>query len=167
MASPLKTRANYSGRPATFAPAPHICVVYRRLCLAELEAVAIGMSLDAISRQELARENGLRQRVFHLLLDGALERPRAVHRVVSRFAQPIERRIVEHEREIAIEQAAFQVHELDVDDGADLLLSERMENADVVDAVDELRTEVLLDDFHYAGFHLRVVTLACKLLDHV
>src|SRR5688572_7808578 len=159
MASPLKTRANYSGRPATFAPAPHICVVYRRLCLAELEAVAIGVSLDAISRQELAREDGLRQRVLHLLLDGALERPRAVHRVVSGFAQPVERRVVEHEREIAIEQAAFQVHELDVDDGADLLLPQRMEYADVVDTVDELRTEVLLHHFHDRGFHPRVVAL--------
>ena len=93
--------------------------------------------------QELAREDRLRQRVFHLLLDGALERPRAVHRVVARLAQAIERRVIERELEIAVEQSRLSCAELDVDDGADLRLAQRMEHADVVDAVDELRPEVL------------------------
>ena len=80
------------------------------------------MRLDAISRQELAREDRLRQRVLHLLLDRALERPRIVHRVVPCLTQPVERGIVEHELEIAIEQSALEIRQLNVDDGTDLRL---------------------------------------------
>ena len=42
-----------------------------------------------------------------------------------------------------------------------------MEYADVIDAVDELRPEVLLHHFHDGGLHLRVVAFARELLDDV
>src|SRR5688500_5196274 len=64
---------------------------------------------DAGSRAELAAQDALRQRVLDLLLDRALERPRAVHRVVPRLAQELERLVVEHELDVALEQAAAQV----------------------------------------------------------
>src|SRR5204863_7026273 len=74
--------------------------------LRELQPVAIGLGVDAIPGHELPAEDALRQRVFHLLLDGALERTRAVHRVVTRLAQPIQRRVFERQLEIAVQQAA-------------------------------------------------------------
>jgi hypothetical protein len=68
---------------------------------------------------------------------------------------------------IAIEQPAPEVRELDVHDGADLRRAQRMEHADVVDAVDELGPEVLLHHFHDRGLHRGVVALAGELLDDV
>ena len=43
--------------------------------------------------------------------------------------------------------------------------AQRMEHDDVVDAVDELRPEVLLHDLHHRALHARVVLLARELLD--
>ena len=40
-------------------------------------------------------------------------------------------------------------------------------NDDLVDPVDELGPEVLADDLHDRGLHLRVVGLARELLDHL
>ena len=55
--------------------------------------------------------------------------------------------------------------DLDIDDGANILARQRMEHDDIVDPVDELRPEVLAEDFEHLGFHLRVIRLAAEFLD--
>src|SRR4029077_5615900 len=116
-------------------------------------------------RDELALQDLLGERILDLLLDGALERPRPVHRIEARLAEKIARGIIERHVHVALLQTLAQVHELDVDDRADLLRAERMEHHDVIDAIDELRAETLPDNLHYGAFHLAVVLLAGILLN--
>src|SRR6478736_8759412 len=49
---------------------------------------------DAIARDELALQDLLGERILDLLLDGALERPRPVHRIEARLAEKIARGII-------------------------------------------------------------------------
>ena len=58
----------------------------------EEQAVGAGGDLHQIAVADLAGENFLRQRILHLLLDDALQRPRAVGRVVALLGQPFARR---------------------------------------------------------------------------
>src|SRR5262249_17598317 len=78
-----------------------------------------------------------------LLLDGALERPGPVDRVVAAVREIVTRRLAELEREVAIRQTECEPAELDVDDLPYVLAVERVKDDDVVDAVQKLRTEVL------------------------
>jgi hypothetical protein len=50
---------------------------------------------DIIAGQELPFQDPLRERILDLLLDRALQGPRAVHRIESRLADMIARRIIE------------------------------------------------------------------------
>ena len=92
---------------------------------------------------EIAPQDLLRQRILDLRLDGALQRPRAVHGIEARLADPIARGIVEPQLDVALRQTLAQPAELDVDDRADLLAAERMEHHDLIDSVDELGPEML------------------------
>src|SRR6185312_1251277 len=136
-----------------------------RLLLRESELPIAYRHADGIARPELAAQNPLRQRVLHLLLDGTLQRPGAVHRVEPGLAEQVARLVIERELDVPFEQALAQVLELDVDDAADLLHAERAEHDDVVDAVDELRPEVLLHDLHDGRLHLLILAFARELLD--
>src|SRR5690349_17396228 len=83
---------------------------------------------DRVAGGEVAAQDPLRERVLELLLDRALERPRAVDRVESRLREPVARFRREYERDVAILEPLVQVLELDVDDLADVLGVERMEH---------------------------------------
>src|ERR1700733_7567215 len=115
--------------------------------------------------REGAAQDVRRQRILNLLLDGPLQRPGAVNRVETRLAQQVARTVFEHDVQIAFLQTLAQVHQLDVDDLADLLGAQRMEHDNVIDPVDELRSERLLHDFHDRGAHARVILLPRVLLD--
>src|SRR5262249_30985145 len=126
----------------------------RRLALIELgegELAVLDADADAVARHELALQDPLRQRALDLLLDGALQRPRPIHRIEAGFPQEVARRVIERQLHVALGQALAQVEQLDVDDGADLARAERVEHHDVVDAVDELRPETLLHDLHHCA----------------
>src|SRR5688572_17826628 len=112
-----------------------------RLALAEHQRAALGSDLHPAARPELAFQYPLRERIFDLLLDGALQGSRAVHRVEAGFAEQVARSVVQHQIDVALRQAAAQVAELDVHDGTQLLAGERMEYDDVVDTVDEFGAE--------------------------
>ncbi len=75
--------------------------------------------------------------------------------------------LIELQLDIPLGQPLAQVRQLDVHDGAQLVPAQRMEHHDVVDAVDELRPEVLLHDLQHRCFIFGVVRLARQLLDHV
>ena len=78
-----------------------------------------------------------------MLLDRALQRPGAVNGIEPGLRQSIACPGVEHEPDVALAKPATQVFELDVDDLTDVLLLERMEHDDVVDAIHELGPEML------------------------
>src|SRR5512138_96514 len=94
--------------------------VTRQLALPKYERAALGRDLHAAARPELALEDPLRQRVLHLLLDGPLQRPRAVHRIEAGFAEQVARGVVERQVDVALREAAAQVAQLDVHDRAQL-----------------------------------------------
>ena len=85
----------------------------------------------------------LRQRIFDLLLDRPLQRPRAIHRIEARLRDLLQRLVVDTSSVISILARRFsRMLQLDLGDGADVLLVERMEHHDLVDAVDELGPEM-------------------------
>src|SRR5205823_9062571 len=133
--------------------------------LGERELAVADPDADAVARSELSLEDLLRQRILDLLLDGPLQRSRTVHRIETGLSEAVAGGIIERQVHVALDQALAEVEELDVDDGADLLRAEGMEDHDVVDAVDELGPEALLHDLHHRALHLRVVLLARVLLD--
>src|SRR5882672_11214374 len=117
----------------------------------KLELPALHGNPHSPSGAKLALQDLLGERILDALLDRALERARAVHRVIAGLAQVIAGRVVEHEFDVTFGQALAQVSELDVDDDPDLVRAERMEDDNVVEPVDELGPEVLLHDFEHGG----------------
>src|SRR5215216_627984 len=109
----------------------------------EGELVHVRIDDDGVALLKLALEHLERQRVQHAALDRALERAGAVDRVVALLDEQVLGGVGELERDLALAQAAHEAGELDLDDLAQLLLRERVEDDDLVDAVDELRREVL------------------------
>src|SRR6185503_7937852 len=133
--------------------------------LHESERVTLGDDADDVAGAEIAAQDTLRERILQLLLNRALQRPRPVDGVEAGLREPIARRGIQRELDLAFGEPPLQILELDVDDLADVLLLEGVEYDDVVDAVDELGPEVLADDLHDFGLHARVVRLARELLD--
>ena len=84
-----------------------------------------------IAGLNLAFEKLERQRVRKQLLDRALQRPRAIRRVVAFLEQRFSRRRREFQRDPAVGQVLAQRLELDVDDLCDLFLAKTLERDDV------------------------------------
>ena len=96
---------------------------------------------DVVARREVALQQAPRQRVDEVALDHPLERARAVHRVVAELAELVAGGVGELDAHAALGDPRDQQADLDVDDVAQLLLGERVELDDVVEAVDELGLE--------------------------
>ena len=84
------------------------------------------------------------------MLDGSLQRPRTVDRVEALPGEELLRRVRELELDLALGQAGPKSTQLDVDDLLDVVSTERIEDHDLVDTVEELRAEVLANCFHDA-----------------
>src|SRR6266481_6534148 len=112
--------------------------------LREGELAVVRRDTDAVPGHELSLQDLLRQGILDLLLDGALQRPCAIHRIEAGLPEQVAGAVLEREIHVALGQALAQVKQLDVDDCADLACAEWMEDHDVVDAVAELRPEALL-----------------------
>jgi hypothetical protein len=72
--------------------------------------------MDPVAGRELAPQDALGQRILDLLLDRALERPRAIDRIESGLAEQVARRFLSA-RSMSRSASRAQVAELDVDDG--------------------------------------------------
>src|SRR3712207_3165517 len=97
---------------------------------------------DRVALAEGPVEDRGRQAVDELLLDDALERPRAVGRVVAEVAEQLLRGVGERDRDAAAGDPRQHAVGLQLDDLAQVLAPERVELDDVVEAVDELGPEV-------------------------
>src|SRR6202044_1752777 len=111
--------------------------------LLENQRIALKPGDHAVAGHEIPAQNLLRQRILELRLNGALQRPRAVHCVEARFPDLVARLIVQAQSDVAFRQPLPQTAQLDIDDGPNLLASQGMEHHDLVDSIDELGPEML------------------------
>src|SRR5690606_2415379 len=114
-------------------------------------AIALVDLHDATVRH-LAGEDLLRQWVVQVALDGALQRPRAVDRVVAHAAEPAARGVGQVEHDLAVLEQLLHPPDLDIDNRRHVLLAQTMEQDHLVEPIEELGPEVCTHHFH----HLRL-----------
>src|SRR5437867_4441177 len=102
----------------------------------------------------LAFGHGERERVLEQPLDGALQRPRPVHRVVSVGDDPLLRGRRHVQAEFAISHELREPRNLQVHDLPDVVARKRPENDRIVHAVQELGAERLAQQLEHLGLHL-------------
>src|SRR5690606_392640 len=109
---------------------------------------AVGSDADphVIAIGNPACEDLFRQLVRDFLLKQALERACTERRIVTSIGEPVSSLVREMQMEVVgILGNTLDSCELDVHNSANLLLAERPEHDDLVDAVQELRTQALLE----------------------
>jgi hypothetical protein len=132
----------------------------RRRHLRKHEALPLVVDAHAVAVADLAREDLASEAVLDALLDDALQGSRAELRVVAFARERDGCRRRDTERDAARREALAQVAELDLDDAAELLARQRVEDHGLVDAVQELRPQVLLQDAAHMRFDHRIVLVA-------
>src|SRR5262249_10847197 len=85
----------------------------------------------------------------HHALDRPLQRPRSVNRIVALDKDQLLGRLRKLDGDLAIGQQPVQIFEAQIDDLLQLLLAKRIENNHIIHAVQEFRTEVLLQHSHH------------------
>src|SRR5690606_27070782 len=113
----------------------------------ELERPALRshVHLDLVAARELAHQDLLRERILEVTLDRPAERTSTEALVVAVVDEVLDRRIRQLELQLLLLEPALDLREEDMNDLADLLLRQRMEDDDVVQPVQELRVERPLD----------------------
>src|SRR5215831_833095 len=131
---PQPTNATRNG------PGADVGSATRRLGLehSEHQLPALGVDLDAPIGLELALEQLHRQGILDAALEGALERPRAEVGIVAFRGEQVPRAVGEHQLDAALGQHAAQTLDVQIHDLANLHARERMEDHDLVHAVQEL-----------------------------
>ena len=94
-------------------------------------------------------QDGFRQEVHQFALHQPLDRTGAVGRLVAVLDHVVLEGRGEDHRDAVLGQLVTQVFHLDVEDVADIGLGERVEHDDLVDSVQELRTDRLLEDVQH------------------
>ena len=90
-----------------------------------------------------------RQLVADLALHEASQRAGTIRRIVAGAGQPFARRIRHIERDAAFGQTRGHLRHLDVDDAAELLARQRVEDHQLIQTVDELRLELHVHGVHH------------------
>src|SRR3954470_8484132 len=124
-----------------------------------VRVLALDVHHDDLTRGQLAVEDLLAQRVLDLALDGPAQRPGTQDRVEAAVGQQLLGGRRHLERHVLVRQLALHAGEHEVDDPDDLVLAQLVEHDDVVDAVEELRPEVLLELVVHPRLHALVVRL--------
>src|SRR6266404_4338991 len=104
---------------------------------------------NMVAVQHRAVENFQRQRILHQLLNRPFQRTRSEVWIVAFGEEQLFRRVGELQRNFAIGQQAAQVFQPQVDDLHQLFLAQRMEDDDVVHAIQELRLEMPMQRLHH------------------
>ena len=90
---------------------------------------------------------------MQIALDGPLQRPRAVGRVVPCLAEPGARRAGQLQRDLAVGQPAGETGDLDIDDRVHMPTVKPVEHNDLVQAVEEFGPEARPHDVHDRAAH--------------
>ena len=109
-----------------------------------------------ITLADTATQHLARQRGFQLAADQPLELTRAELGLVAFLREVVDQGLIEGQRHALAGGVAGHTIKLQADDMADLLLAQRMEDDDLVDAVDELGAEVSAQHVHHLGLGLLV-----------
>src|SRR5260221_20349 len=107
------------------------------------ELAVLRVDLDRIAIANGAIENATGDAVLDFLLNDALEGACSKLRVEAHLCQQIPCSIGELQRDVPLGQARAQAIDLDVHNVLQLLTRDLMEDDDLIDAVDKLRTEAL------------------------
>ncbi len=116
-----------------------------------------------IAIPDVAGQDHLGERILEIALDHPLQRPCAVGGVPALGGEPVARRGIERQHDLAIGQELLEPRELDLDDPAHLAPLKTVEQDDLVDAVQELRPEMPPHHSHHLLAHGRRV-LAFRLI---
>src|SRR4051812_29512672 len=132
----------------------------RLVCLAERKlAPGIPIDDDVITFRETTLEDRQRQGILQQALDRAFERSSTESRVVTLGCEHFSGSRCQLERELSLSEQLLEPLELQVDDMLNLLLAERTEDDDVINAVEKLGTEVLTQSAQHLCFdHGTIVT---------
>src|SRR5262245_63677015 len=120
----------------------------------EDDGVALGVDRDGVAVVQLALQQLERQRVLDEALDGPLERPRPERRIVALASEQAPGRVGHLELDAPSRQPLAEMAELDVHDPGDLVPTERREDHDLVDPVEELGPERAAQLLHQQRPHL-------------
>src|SRR5882672_587017 len=112
---------------------------------------------NGLAVTDFAFQDAASERRFDLALDRAFERARAVIRVVARADQMRARGVGQLQFDVAFGQALSQPVELYLDDLFEALFRERVEDDDLVHAVQEFGPEVAAHLFEHGLFHPLVI----------
>ena len=112
----------------------------------ECEAGRIALPVLHVNRdrliiRDLAREDEARERIANLLLHEPLERTRTVGRIEAALGKPILGGFAHVERDAAVLETRRERSDLETNDMAQLLATERVEQHDVVKTVEKLGLE--------------------------
>src|SRR5579875_292981 len=132
--------------------------------LVELDHLAVERGLDDIAFLEPARQNLLGKRIFEQALNRAAQRPGSVGRIIAVPGDEVLDLIGDVELHALSLDPALKVRRHEIDDASDLFLGELLEADDLIDAVQELRSEGLLHGIHHQVADLLV---ALGMLLHV
>ena len=121
-----------------------------------LGTFALDVDEHDLAGAQLTEEHLLGHGVLDLALHGAAQRTSAQHRVEASRGEQVLGRGRELEAHVLVLEPDLEALDHHVDQLDDLVLGERREHHDLVDAVEELRPEVLLELFGDLGLHLVV-----------
>ena len=91
--------------------------------VSQLQRAVAFVDLDRLAVRDLAAQDRVGERVLEIFLDRALQRPRAVDRIVADPAEPGAGAVGELEHDLAVLEQLLDVGDLDVDDRAHMLLA--------------------------------------------
>ena len=125
-----------SGQPAAFQGLAGRAVGQRPAIEVDLDFAALEVPADEL----------LGQRILDIALNRAAEGPRAVRPVLARLLDdPVDDLGRELEPDLAVDEVVVQLLDEQVGDRPEVVVRERLEDDDLVDAVDELGVEGLAD----------------------
>src|SRR5208282_5270282 len=109
--------------------------------------------------QNCTFENAHRQRVLNQALNGAAEWPGTISGIEALLEQQLHRRSCELQGDFALYKKLLDVLEQQIDDACQLFFAQRIEDNNLIDTIDEFRTECGAQGFHsfFAGA-LRILT---------
>ncbi len=98
---------------------------------------------------ELTLQQSERKRILQLALDHTLQRASAVDRIVADLGQVLAGRRADLEMVTGLLDSLCEPGQLDLNDAGQVVLRQAMEHDHLIDAVEELRAEVVCEQFSH------------------